>query len=83
MRVERNRNSSIENNLFGQQSLLEIFLLKKSLQEREQNKRGKKEVLIQNGCSGLEIKVKASSNLKIPFEGAACVLLEAIFYQSL
>ena len=43
---ERNRNNSTKNNLFGLQSLLQIFLRIKSLQEREQNKGGTKEVLI-------------------------------------
>ena len=60
---ESNRKNSGKNSLFALQSLLQIFLRIKSLQEREQNKGGTKEVLIQNSRSGLDVKVKVSSNL--------------------
>ena len=70
----RNRNNSTKNNLFGP---LQI----KSLQERKQNKGGTKEVLIENGHSGLDT-CQSFFKSEIHFEGGACVLLETTFCQS-
>lgn len=73
--IDRNKNSNTKNNFFG-------FLQIKSLREREQNKGGTKEVLIENGRSGLDT-CQSFFKSEIHFEGGACALLETTFCQGL
>ena len=75
--IDRNRNSYTKNIFFGP-------LQMKSLQEREQNKGGTKEVSIENGRSGLDTcQSFFKSEIHFELQGGACALLETTFCQSL